>query len=83
MRRSNCPISNVLDHVGDRWSLLVIRDLAFFGKRSYSALQNSAEGIATNVLSSRLKSLEKSGIIARQADPADGRRHVFASARGS
>lgn len=77
MNRSDCPIANALDHLGDRWSLLVIRDIALFGKKSYGELLKSAEGIATNVLSSRLSSLEASKILKRQPDPADGRRHIY------
>lgn len=77
MNRSDCPISNVLDHLGDRWSLLVIRDIAFFGKRSYNELLQSSEGIATNILSSRLKNLEASKIITRQPNPSDKRGHIY------
>lgn len=77
MRRSDCPISNVLDYVGDRWSLLVIRDIALFGKKSYGELLESAEGIATNILSNRLNSLESSGVISKQPDPRDKRRNIY------
>jgi DNA-binding HxlR family transcriptional regulator len=58
-RRSDCPISNVLDIVGDKWSLLVLRDLMFFGKHSFSELQGSAEKVATNILSSRLENRKR------------------------
>ncbi|WP_226646818.1 winged helix-turn-helix transcriptional regulator [Microbulbifer variabilis] len=77
-RRSNCPISNVLDFVGDKWSLLILRDLIFFGKRSYSELQNSDERMATNILSSRLERLEKDGLITKRADVNDKRKKVYA-----
>ena len=77
MNRSDCPISNALDHLGDRWSLLVIRDIAFFGKRAYNELLESSEGIATNILSSRLKNLEASNIIKRKPNPSDRRRHIY------
>ena len=77
MNRSDCPISNVLDHLGDRWSLLVIRDIAFFGKRAYNELLESSEGIATNILSNRLRNLEASNIIKRKPDPSDRRRHIY------
>lgn len=77
MRRSECPISNALDHLGDKWSLLLIRDLAFTDKRSYNALLKASEGIATNVLSNRLSSLEASGIVSRSRDPNDGRKHIY------
>ena len=61
--RSDCPISFALDFLGDKWSLLVIRDLVFEGKRFYKEFLKSKEGIATNVLSDRLKKLENAGII--------------------
>lgn len=61
--RSDCPISFALDFLGDKWSLLVIRDLVFEGKRFYKEFLQSKEGIATNILSDRLKRLEKAGII--------------------
>ncbi|WP_081310525.1 winged helix-turn-helix transcriptional regulator [Pseudoalteromonas luteoviolacea] len=75
--RSQCPISNVLDHVGDKWSLLIIRDLMFFGKHTYSDLQNSEEKMATNILSSRLEKLENDGLINKQIDPTDKRKKVY------
>ncbi|MEM7104919.1 MAG: helix-turn-helix domain-containing protein [Bacteroidota bacterium] len=61
--RSDCPISFALDFVGDKWSLLVIRDLALEGKRFYKEFLKSKEGIATNILSDRLKKLESAGIV--------------------
>jgi len=76
-RRSDCPISNVLDHVGDKWSLLILRDLMFFDKNTYSELQNSVERMATNILSSRLERLEKDGLITKQTDAKDKRRKVY------
>ncbi|KZN41589.1 winged helix-turn-helix transcriptional regulator [Pseudoalteromonas luteoviolacea] len=75
--RSQCPISNVLDHVGDKWSLLIIRDLMFFGKHTYSDLQNSDEKMATNILSSRLEKLEGDGLISKQLDPKDKRKKIY------
>ncbi|WP_330959280.1 winged helix-turn-helix transcriptional regulator [Photobacterium sp. 53610] len=77
-RRSNCPISNVLDIVGDKWSLLILRDLIFFGKHSYSELQHSEERMATNILSSRLERLEKDGLITKQTDVNDKRKKRYA-----
>ena len=76
-RRSDCPISFALDLFGDRWSLLVVRDLGLKGKRSFSELAASEEGIATNVLSDRLARLEEAGIILKSRDPNDGRRYVY------
>src|ERR1700746_3719253 len=60
--RSACAIANSLDIVGDKWTLLVVRDL-LHGKRTYGELVNSPEGIPTNILAERLKRLEAAGII--------------------
>ncbi|MCG7895328.1 MAG: helix-turn-helix transcriptional regulator [Candidatus Thiodiazotropha taylori] len=76
-RRSDCPISNALDFVGDKWSLLILRDLIFFNKHSYLEFLNSPEKMATNILSSRLEKLEKDGLIAKRVDPNDRRKKVY------
>ncbi len=69
--------------VGDRWSLLVVRDLMFSGFETYKELLSSEEGIATNVLADRLERLEGLGIVTRERDPGDGRRVVYRlTARG-
>jgi DNA-binding HxlR family transcriptional regulator len=60
--RSACAVANSLDVVGDKWSLLVVRDL-LHGKRTYGELVNSPERIPTNILAERLKRLEAAGII--------------------
>jgi DNA-binding HxlR family transcriptional regulator len=65
-RRSLCPIAGALDVVGDKWSLLVVRDI-LHGKRTYGELCASPEGIPTNILAERLRRLEEAGIIARAA----------------
>ena len=62
LKRSECPITNTLELIGDKWTLIVIRDL-FIGKKTYSEFQQSPEGIPTNILADRLKRLESSGII--------------------
>lgn len=59
---------------GDRWSLLIIRDLMVRGFRSFTQFQESGEGIATNILADRLRKLESSGIIAAEKEQADGRK---------
>jgi len=61
--RSACPIANALDLLGDRWTLLVIRDLLFVGKRRFGDFVSSPEGIPTNILSDRLRRLEESGVV--------------------
>ena len=64
--RSCCPIACALDHLGDKWTLLIIRDL-LLGKRRYQELATSPERIATNILADRLKKLEIAGIVVQQA----------------
>lgn len=63
-RRSTCPVACALDVVGDRWTLLVIRDL-LVGKRRYGDFLASPEGIPTNILAERLKRLEGAGLVSR------------------
>ena len=77
MRRSGCPVGLSLDIVGDRWSLLIIRDLMVRGYRTFSEFRRSGEGIATNILSDRLKRLEETGILTAEAEQADARRIVY------
>lgn len=64
-RRSACPISATLDMIGDKWSLLVIRDLLFTSKRQFGEIASGAERISTNILTDRLRTLEISGIVER------------------
>lgn len=72
--RSGCPVSIGLEIFGDRWSLLIVRDMMIRGFRSFKDFQNAGEGIASNVLASRLRSLEAAGIISAERDASDGRR---------
>ncbi|HWO10558.1 MAG TPA: helix-turn-helix domain-containing protein [Polyangiaceae bacterium] len=74
--RRQCPIDYALEVFGDRWSLIVLRDILLAGKRHYRELVAAKEGIATNVLASRLKKLEAAGLLRRRADPSD-KRVVF------
>ena len=76
-RRSACAISMALENIGDKWSLLILRDLMFTDKRSYGELQASEEKIATNILAARLLSLEASGLIRKAVDPNNGRRSLY------
>jgi DNA-binding HxlR family transcriptional regulator len=73
-RRSGCPVSISLERLGDRWSLLIIRDLMVRGFQTFREFEDSGEGIATNILADRLQRLEAAGIIAGKAEPADGRK---------
>jgi DNA-binding HxlR family transcriptional regulator len=76
-RRSGCPIAVSLDIIGDRWSLLIVRDLLFSGLCSFTEFSAAGEGIATNVLADRLDRLEAAAIIERRADPEDGRKLTY------
>lgn len=64
--RSPCPIAAALDLIGDAWTLLVIRDLLFFGKHRFADFLASPEGISTNILAERLKRLEERGLVERR-----------------
>lgn len=77
-RRSNCPIACALDFVGDRWTLVVLRDLIMVRKRYFQELLAGPEGIASNILASRLKLLETAGMVTRQRDPAQAKRVIYA-----
>ena len=72
--RSGCPVSVALEVFGDRWSLLIVRDLMVRGYRTFKQFQNSGEGIATNVLADRLRRLEGAGIVTAEAEETDLRR---------
>ena len=65
--RSNCPIAKTLDLLGDKWTLLVLRDVLFFGAKTYSDFANSPEHIPTNLLSQRLKKLVEEGLLDKKA----------------
>ena len=73
-RRSGCPVSISLERFGDRWSLLIIRDLMVRGFRTFKHFQESGEGIATNILAERLRRLEAAGIVTAEAEETDARR---------
>lgn len=68
-KRSNCPISRTLDVFGDKWSFLIIRDLLIAKECTYGDFLKSAEGIATNILASRLLMLEENGVIEKLEHP--------------
>jgi DNA-binding HxlR family transcriptional regulator len=76
-RRSDCPISFALDIFGDKWSLLVIRDLMYQGKRTYGEFLASEEKIATNVLADRLATLECEGLIRSDTDRTNKTRIIY------
>src|SRR3984893_2727737 len=73
-RRSGCPLNASVEMLGDRWSLLILRDMMLRGFRSFKEFLTSYEGIATNILADRLRKLIAHGIITTQQDPTDGRK---------
>jgi DNA-binding HxlR family transcriptional regulator len=76
--RSGCPINLTLEVLGDRWSLIVIRDLMFGNRRHFRELLNqSEEGIASNVLADRLKRLTEAGLLSRRDDPTHKQKAIY------
>lgn len=75
--RSTCPISTALDVIGDRWTLLVIRDLVFAGKRHFREFLQSEEGISNSVLADRLGALVDAGLVVRTADPTHAQKAIY------
>jgi len=76
-RKSDCAINFSLETFGDPWSLLIVRDIIFFGKRTYSAFLASNERIGTSILAQRLRSLEEKGILVKRSSPDDGRSETY------
>ncbi|MGB6632253.1 MAG: helix-turn-helix domain-containing protein [Terriglobales bacterium] len=82
-RRSECPLNASVEMLGDRWSLLIIRDMMLRGFRSYKEFMECYEGIATNILADRLRKLVVYGIITAEPDTSDGRKLIyFLTAKG-
>jgi DNA-binding HxlR family transcriptional regulator len=76
-RRSGCPLNASVEMLGDRWSLLIIRDMMLRGFRTYKEFLGCYEGIATNILADRLQKLIAYGIIRAKPDPEDGRKLIY------
>lgn len=76
-RRSGCPLNASVEMLGDRWSLLIIRDMMLRGVSTYKEFMNCYEGIATNILADRLHKLVEYGIIRADPDPSDGRKITY------
>jgi len=82
--RSRCPIAGALDLLGDRWTLLVMRDVLFYDKRRFAEFLTSPEGIASNILAERLDRLERCGLIERRRyTERPPREEYHPTARGS
>lgn len=75
--RSECPIAGALDLLGDRWTLLVLRDVLLLGKSRFQEFQESPEGISSNTLTERLERLECHGLLAREVYQERPQRHRY------
>ena len=76
-RSTNCPILFALDILGDKWSLLIMRDILIRGRKHYKEFLYAGEGISTNILADRLEQLERHGLIAKQLDESNKRRYIY------
>lgn len=75
--RSHCPVNFALEAIGDRWALLVLRDIVFRGKRAFGDFAKAEEGWASNMLASRLEGLVEAGILRRDGAAEDGRKALY------
>ena len=75
--RSHCPVNFGLEAFGDRWALLIVRDIVFRGKRTFGDFLKAEEGWATNILATRLEHLVGVGILAKEEDGGDGRKGLY------
>ena len=83
-QRSGCPINLTLETLGDRWSLIVIRDLMFGNARHFrELLTRSKEGIASNILADRLRRLEAAGLVSRRDDPSHKQKSIYSLTEAS
>lgn len=76
-KRSVCPVNAIVEIVGDQWSLLILRDILLLERSRYSEFRDADEGVATNILATRLKHLVDHGLIEKHRDPADGRGSIY------
>lgn len=76
-RRSDCPVNFAVEALGDKWSLVILRDMIFWGKKTYGEFLRSDEHIATNILADRLAYLEREGLVSKSPDPNDLRKDIY------
>jgi DNA-binding HxlR family transcriptional regulator len=81
--RSDCPLNFAVENMGDKWSLILLRDMIFWGKRTYREFLKSNEKIATNILAGRLEYLEKEGFITKSPHATDKRKEVYSLTKKS
>ncbi len=79
MKRSVCPVTNVLDLIGDKWTLVIIRDFMFLGPREYGDLLTLSIGeqISTNVLANRLSKMVENGLLIKEPHPTDKKKYIY------
>lgn len=77
IRRSDCPISYTLDFIGDKWMLLILRDMMFEGKSTYGDFLQSDEKIATNILADRLNILHTNGFVTKNVSPENKSKFTY------
>ena len=75
--RCQCPISSALDIIGDKWTLVIVRDMIFDHKKTFKDFSTSAESIASNILSTRLKLMEEVGIIKKSKMEGNQKSNVY------
>ena len=75
--RSTCPVASALDIIGDKWSLLIMRDMLTTGKKTFKEFSKCQEGIAPGILSARLKWLEKNRLITKQKLPQNQKENIY------
>ena len=75
--RSNCPINFTVEMIGDTWSLLILRDIIYFGRKTYNEFLASDEGIARNILAERLVTLQAKGLLTKRPHPRDKRKEIY------
>ncbi|WP_304237988.1 helix-turn-helix domain-containing protein [Jiulongibacter sediminis] len=75
--RSTCPVASALDIIGDKWSLLIMRDMLTTGKKTFKEFSKCQEGIAPGILSARLKWLEKNKLITKQKLPQNQKENIY------
>ncbi len=76
-RRSDCEINLALETIGDMWSLLIVRDIVYYGKKTFGEFLELKEGIATNILASRLAHLEEKGVLEKNPCDTDKRKEIY------
>jgi DNA-binding HxlR family transcriptional regulator len=75
--KSHCPVNFTLEAIGDPWSLLILRDIMYFGKHTFKEFASSQERITTSVLTDRLSNLQMQGILSKRPHPVDKRRSTY------